>query len=77
MTGYSQLTQFSLLFHSKVAIHLSNKSTLQLISQKVFQKVIMWLGYKELLVLLGIQNAQVVSQIMNTTQSVLENLIQL
>jgi len=37
----------------------------------------MWLGYKELLVLLGIQNAQVVSQIMNTTQSVLENLIQL
>jgi len=38
MTYYSQ---------SKGVIHLSNKSTLQLISQKVFQKVIMWPGYKE------------------------------
>jgi len=37
----------------------------------------MWPGYKELLVFLGTQNAQVVSQIMNTTQIVLENLNQL
>jgi len=37
----------------------------------------MWPGYKEILVFLETQNAQVVSQIINTTQIILENLIQL
>ena len=55
MTGYSYLTHFSPLFpskmtyysQSKVVIHLSNKSTLQLISQKVFKRLSCGLATKK------------------------------
>jgi len=62
---------------SKVAIHLSKQINPAINKLEGLSKVIMWPGYNEFLVFLEIQNAQVVSQIMNTTQFVLENLIQL
>jgi len=65
MTGYSQLTQFSPLFHSKVtyysqskvAIHLSKQINPAINKSEGLSKVIMWPGYKEFLVFLEIQNA--------------------
>ena len=67
------LSKLSYYSQSKVAIHLSRKLTLQLIIQKVFHKVIMRLGYEKVLVFLGTQNAQVVSQIIDTTRISFEN----
>jgi len=62
---------------SKVVIYLSKQINPVINKSEGLSKVIMWPGYKESLVFLETQNTQVVSQIMNTTQIVLESLIQL